>query len=210
MFSKCFLGLLHAEAPVLDRRHGGQRPLGIVGRVQSEGRRGQPARHPIRVAQNGLRHPYLPVLVGELKIPRLAVEVRPLVFEYPQAVRVECPDPHSLDRRLAALAQQGGQPQAHLVGAFLGEGRHEQPLRVHALGEQAGHAARQHCRLARPRTCQNEGRAAVVIERLPLLLVQPGFEFGDECGGAVRVQVFGDGVERGLHDGFLVRGGLGG
>ena len=49
-----------------------------------------------------------------------------------------------------------------------------------------------------------------MVERLSLLLVQPGFELGDECGGAVRVQVFGDSVERGLHGGFLVRGGLGG
>ena len=49
-----------------------------------------------------------------------------------------------------------------------------------------------------------------MVERLPLLLIQPGFELGDEGGGAVRVQVFGDSVERGLHDGFLVRDGLGG
>ena len=105
MLSERFLGLLHAEAPVLDRRHRRQRPLGIVGGIQTEGRRGQSARHPVRVAENGLRHPHLPVLVGKLEVSRLAVEVCPLVLEYSQTVRVERPNPHSLDRRLAALAQ---------------------------------------------------------------------------------------------------------
>ena len=78
----------------------------------------------------------MPVLVGKLEVARFAVKMRPLVLEYPQAVRVECPDPHLFHYRLAAVAQQRRQAHPHLIGGFFGECRHKQPLRVYTFGEE--------------------------------------------------------------------------
>jgi hypothetical protein len=62
--------------------------------------------------------------------------MRPLVLEYPQAVRVERADPHFLDNRLPAVAKQGRQAHAHLIGGLFGECRHKQPLGFYPFGEE--------------------------------------------------------------------------
>ena len=98
-----------------------------------------------------------------------------------------------------AVAEQCGQPEAHFFGGFLGERRHKQPLRVDAFGKQPGDPPGQNRGFARPRAGQHQRRAVVMPEGLDLLRVQPGFQLGNEDLGTVRVQVFGNRVQCGLH-----------
>lgn len=106
--------------------------------------------------------------------------MRPFMLQNAKAMGVECAHPHLLNNRIPAVAEQGGQTQAHLVGGFFRERGDKDALRVHAFGKEAGSTAGQNCGLARPCPCQHQSWAVIVKECLKLLRVQTRFKFWQE------------------------------
>ncbi len=76
------------------------------------------------------------------------------------------------DVATATVGQHLGDSFAHLPGGLVGEGERQNPKGCNALLDHIGDARGEHARFARPRTGDDQRRAVVMNDRLPLRGVQ--------------------------------------
>ena len=86
----------------------------------------------------------------------------------------------------AELAEDAVHPADHLGGRAAGEGEQQDLRRVHPLGDQRRDPIDQGRRLAGPRAGHDQQRPPSLLDRVPLLRIEPAEKLGDGRAGGCR------------------------
>jgi hypothetical protein len=144
----------------------------------------------LELLEAALQHPQRVGLVVDRELAGVA-EPLGLDPQQPGAGGVEGHHPHPpLD-----LADERGDPLAHLVGGLVGEGDREDLVRPRlARREQPGDPVGEHPGLARPGAGQHQQRPLAVGDRLPLGLVEVGEQALELVGARLHRRAEGRGL----------------